>query len=547
MPTTSLWPVCGGKKGSKGAISQVLEYIENENKTVEKAKNGEKECLVFGVTEGMEAFTDEPSIDDQKDKGQASDEDPAVVAVGSVIKYVSDKNEGLKYVSGINCVPESATKKMVYTRKMFGEKGRRILWHGYQAFAPGESTPDKVHQMGVELAEKLWGDRFEVVVATHLDRHHLHNHFVINATSFLDGKKFNWDIEYPRMQKESDLIANREGCSLVDAADDISSKREWWRKAGVSDAENSNNAVSGGQIGTDASMDAGHGRYTIERIVREDIDDCIRYASDLDVWKTMMRARGYLIDDSRKYLRIYPYGHSRCIRVDRRFGDDYTLEGIERRILEREQTYLSEEIADSDNDSSLDEETGSDPNLRIGRLYDHENQDDISKLYAELGGGIFHGPEGLQLLYIRFIIDMGGYYRRRGRAARTHFLLREELARLDKYIDESRFLIRENINTSDELNSIVIAEQHKLKILSKERKSLNSMIRSGKSDEIEGISDRLDDIKLLMKSCKKNIKYCVDILHRSENMQRKRKLIEQQNNLYSEEVECGIVMTDTIY
>ena len=86
MPTTSLWPVCGGKKGSKGAISQVLEYIENENKTVEKAKNGEKECLVFGVAEGMEDFTDEPSSDDQKDKSQASDEDPAVVAVGSVIK-----------------------------------------------------------------------------------------------------------------------------------------------------------------------------------------------------------------------------------------------------------------------------------------------------------------------------------------------------------------------------------------------------------------------------------------------------------------------------
>lgn len=503
MPTTSLWPVCGGKKGSKGAISQVLEYIENENKTVEKAKNGEKECLVFGVTEGMEAFTDEPSIDDQKDKDQASDEDPAVVAVGSVIKYVSDKNEGLKYVSGINCVPEAATKKMVYTRKMWGEKGRRILWHGYQAFAPGESTPDKVHQMGVELAEKLWGDRFEVVVATHLDRHHLHNHFVINATSFLDGKKFNWDIEYPRMQKESDLIAAREGCSLVDVADDISSKREWWRKAGVN------------ETGIDDGAGSSSGRYTIERIVREDIDDCIRYATDIEDWKAMMRDRGYLIDDSRKYLRIYPYGHSRCIRVDRRFGDDYTLEEIERRILEREQIDLPEEI----------------PSL----------QDEIANLYADLGGSISHKPEGIQLLYIRFIIDMGGYYKRRGRAARTHFLLREELTKLDKYIDESRFLIRENINTSDDLNVALTAAQQKMESLSKERKILSNMIKRGKSDEIDGISDRLDDLKLLMNSCRKNIKYCEDILHRSENMQRKRMLIEQQNNICSEKTECGIV------
>ena len=178
MPTTSLWPICASAKGTKGTIAQVLEYVENEKKTAEMIKESE--------TGSIEVI---------------SGEDPAIITVGSVIRYVSDKNAGLRYVTGINCMPESAIKKMVYTRKMFGEKGRRVLWHGYQSFAPGESNPDQVHRMGVELAEKLWGDRFEIVVATHLDRQHLHNHIVINATSFIDGKKFNWDKEYPRMQK----------------------------------------------------------------------------------------------------------------------------------------------------------------------------------------------------------------------------------------------------------------------------------------------------------------------------------------------------------
>lgn len=489
MPTTALWPICGSSsKGTKGAIAQVIDYVENEKKTKEDIP--------------------EVAVKD-------TSADPAIMTVGSVIGYVSDKNEGLKYVTGINCTPESATKKMVYTRKMFGEKGRRILWHGYQSFAPGESTPEKVHQMGVELAEKLWGEKFEVVVATHLDRQHLHNHFVINATSFIDGKKFNWDVEYPRMQNESDLIAAREGCSLIEDDGEIRGKSEGWRRNGSDIGTGVRSKYTLNSGGYNTSIGANQGRYTIERIVREDIDDCIRYASDLDDWKTMMRGRGYLIDDSRKYLRIYPYGHSRCIRVDRRFGEDYTLEGIERRILQRELMYLPEEV----------------PSI----------QDDITNLYANLGGSIFHRPEGIQLLYIKFIIDMGGYYKRRGRAARTHFLLREELIRLDKYIDESRFLIRENINTSDELNSIVMAEQHKLENLSKERKALNIMIRRGKADEIESILDRLEDVKLLMKDSRKNIKYCEEILHRSENMQRKRKLIEEQYKLCSEERDRGIV------
>ncbi len=134
MPTTSLWPICNSSKGTHGAIAQVVKYIENEKKTKANNQNNDQ----MQVT----------NIDD-----------PAINTVGSVIRYVSDKIEGLRFVTGINCTPEGATKKMVYTRKMFGEKGNRVLWHGYQSFAPGESTPEQVHKMGVELAEKLWGDR----------------------------------------------------------------------------------------------------------------------------------------------------------------------------------------------------------------------------------------------------------------------------------------------------------------------------------------------------------------------------------------------------
>ena len=64
-------------------------------------------------------------------------------------------------------------------------------YHGYQSFAPGEATPELAHEIGLALAKKLWGEKYQVLVTTHLDKaHHLHNHFVVNTVSFVDGIKY---------------------------------------------------------------------------------------------------------------------------------------------------------------------------------------------------------------------------------------------------------------------------------------------------------------------------------------------------------------------
>lgn len=63
---------------------------------------------------------------------------------------------------------------MMMVKRQFGKEGGIIAFHGYQSFAPGEVTPEQAHQIGVDLAQRLWGDRFQVVVATHLDREHIH-------------------------------------------------------------------------------------------------------------------------------------------------------------------------------------------------------------------------------------------------------------------------------------------------------------------------------------------------------------------------------------
>ena len=101
------------------------------------------------------------------------------------------KTEKQCYVSGINCVPKRARKEMMKTKERADKLDGILAFHAYQSFAPGEVTPAVAHEIGKKLAEKMWGDKYEVIVATHIDREHIHSHFVINSVSFVDGKKYN--------------------------------------------------------------------------------------------------------------------------------------------------------------------------------------------------------------------------------------------------------------------------------------------------------------------------------------------------------------------
>jgi len=108
-----------------------------------------------------------------------------------VVDYVTQdyKTEMQYYVSGINCLPEMVWQQMLITKKRWVKEGGIVAFHAYQSFAPDEVTPELAHEFGMKLATELC-DRFEVIVATHLDEAHLHSHFVLNSVSFKDGKRY---------------------------------------------------------------------------------------------------------------------------------------------------------------------------------------------------------------------------------------------------------------------------------------------------------------------------------------------------------------------
>ena len=167
MATTALWKI-------KGRLDHVLDYAGNEDKT----KNPEFTASEFQGLRDVMNYT-----------------------------YQDFKTEKQHYVSGINCDPEIARQQMIDTKNQYRKTGGIIAFHGYQSFKEGEVTPELAHEIGMKLAREMWGDRFEVVVATHLDKKHIHNHFVLNSVSFADGYKYYSNYENTdRFRIKSDRI-----------------------------------------------------------------------------------------------------------------------------------------------------------------------------------------------------------------------------------------------------------------------------------------------------------------------------------------------------
>ena len=118
-------------------------------------------------------------------------------SLASSITYISnpEKTEQFFFTSALNCSSvDTALSEMMETKQQFGKMGGVLGYHFIQSFQPGEVTPEQAHAIGLEFAKRLFGKRYEVVISTHLNKHHLHNHLVVNSVSCIDGQKY---LQYP--------------------------------------------------------------------------------------------------------------------------------------------------------------------------------------------------------------------------------------------------------------------------------------------------------------------------------------------------------------
>ena len=126
-------------------------------------------------------------------------------------------NESAQLVTGIHCRADHAWEDMRAVQERFGKTDGVVALHAYQSFREGEVTPEQCHEIGVALARKVWGRRFQVLVATHMNTDNLHNHFVINSVSYVDGKKYEQRrSRYAEFRAASDKLCWEYGLSVVE-------------------------------------------------------------------------------------------------------------------------------------------------------------------------------------------------------------------------------------------------------------------------------------------------------------------------------------------
>ena len=206
-----------------------------------------------------------------------------------LLAYVSrekkTKLEDRRFVSGINCSPESAYEEMLLTKQANGKTGGRLYYHLVQSFPKGyDIKPEIAHQIALEFTEKAFGD-YECVVATHIDREHIHSHIVFNSVSFANGRKYHSNLnDVKQLMKLSDEICKRYGVAVLDKPD--------FKKDGQKEI-----------LGDKEYRSAVRGE-SFKFMLMNVITDCMKQAKSKKQFIALMKRKGYQVrwEEQRKYI-----------------------------------------------------------------------------------------------------------------------------------------------------------------------------------------------------------------------------------------------------
>ena len=139
--------------------------------------------------------------------------------INVAINYITKDEKCIsKLISGINCSPDIAKEEMQTTKQLWNKTNGRTYKHFIQSFSADEQlTPEQAHQIAVNFVKEYDLFRgFEVLVATHQDREHLHTHFIVNSVNFEDGHKFQMSKQDLQAMKDlSDYLCKKQGLSIT--------------------------------------------------------------------------------------------------------------------------------------------------------------------------------------------------------------------------------------------------------------------------------------------------------------------------------------------
>lgn len=474
MATTSIWSV-------KGWLGKVMIYVESPEKTmnpetaeVPKTENGE-ESDTQGLADVIAYAVNEEKT--RREGKKKSDGELFAEENGAAMQ---------QYVTGVNCTSVTARSEMMAVKKRYGKDGGIMAFHGYQSFAPGECTPQMAHEIGVRLAEELWGNRFQVLVATHLDKaHHLHNHFVVNSVSFADGKRYHrTKQDYRDMRSVSDRLCREYSLSVIEHPEQGKGEHyAQWK----SEKE---------------------GKPTYHSLVKADVDEAVRKARTEKQFFHYLKEMGYSIKTG-KDITVRAEGRDRGIKLARNFGEEYTIETIRKRIL-REQPVSGRAIQ--------------------GR-----------KTYRITVKGNIHTTKkigGLRGLYLHYCFLLGILPKNRPSVSpkQIHTLFREDLIKLEKISKETRLLCHYQIDTAEQLFSLKEDLQGQMAELAETRKHLRYKSRSIRdSEKLTEVKTEISSLTKKIGELRKGVVLCDGIAARSGVIKEKIQTVRKENILKGKE------------
>ena len=231
--------------------------------------------------------------------------------VDSAIAYITNptKTDEKLLVSSFGCSVETAAKEFDWTRETAVQHGmpdvKIIARHVIQSFDIGEASPEVAHEIGKQFADEMLGGKYEYVLATHVDKDHIHNHIIFNAVSFVDHHAYkSYKKIYYDMREISDKICAENGLSVIPPTQGKGMEYKEYSEA---------------QKGT-----------SWKQKLRFAIDKNIVLAKDFDDFLRLMQDSGYEVK-SGKYISFRAEGQERFTRA-KTIGDNYTEERIRERI-----------------------------------------------------------------------------------------------------------------------------------------------------------------------------------------------------------------------
>ena len=273
MAVTRIWPI-------KGYVGDVISYAANKNKTDFSKLSEEQQALMRSL-----------HYAENEEKTQVEGEQKLLV-------------------DGINCDPEFAAEQMMNTKELYGKTDGIVAYHGYISFKPDEVEPKQAQKIAMEIADKMWGNDYEIVVATHMNARCVHCHIVINSVSMTDGRKMNENkAMYQKFREVSDDKCREYGLSVIE---NPRGKRVPY------------NVYKAQQKGIKTKYD----------YIREDIDSAITHCPDEKYFLAELIHKGYIFEnfyDQNRYATIRHRSDEHGIRLVN-LGEEYTPAAIQYRI-----------------------------------------------------------------------------------------------------------------------------------------------------------------------------------------------------------------------